>query len=108
MIQDFLNTANETSPGGLQLVVAVDGAVQHWTRGPDESAEWKMAEAVGAGVKHVWGLVQGSFGGMMHMITEGTDGLFSYWELSGRWKLIEVLKALDNEDWDVIGEVSGG
>jgi hypothetical protein len=109
MIQDFFDTANETSAGGLQLVVAVDGTVQHWRRdNGEEGGKWLMVEAVGSGVRHVWALMQGSFGGKMHMITEGIDGRFSYWEWNGEWKVIEMLLALDDEAWEVAGEVSGG
>jgi hypothetical protein len=88
MIQDFFNTTNEKSAGGLQLVVAAGGGVQHWRRGPDDTNAWELVETTGSGIKHVWALVQGSFGGRMHMVTEGTDGRFSYWEWDGSWREI--------------------
>lgn len=108
MIQDFLGTANETSAGGLQLVVAVDGRVQHWKREVGDTGGWDMVETAGTGVRHVWGLVQGSFGGRMHMVTEGLDGRFSYWEWDGSWTVVETLLDLDDETWEVTGEVTGG
>jgi hypothetical protein len=118
MIQDYLGTANEYSYGGFQLVVAVNGSVQHWRRDngdilanpPAEGVQgrWEMVEAVGVGVRHVWSLVQGSFGGKMHMVTEGVDGSFSYWEWNGAWKVVEVLLGLDDGALEVTGEVTGG
>ncbi|OIW34301.1 cysteine proteinase [Coniochaeta ligniaria NRRL 30616] len=109
MMQDFFDTANETSVGGLQLAIAVDGAVQHWRGGSNEKEDtWEMVETVGTGVRHVWALVQGSFGGRMHMVTEGMNGVFSYWEWDGAWKVVETLLSLDDEGWEVAGEVSGG
>jgi hypothetical protein len=109
MIQDFFNTADETSQGGLQLVAAVDGAVQHWHRSSgDDAGKWEMVETVGAGVKHVWSLVQGSFAERMHMVTEGADGRYSYWEWDGAWKMVETLASLSDSGWEVTGEVSGG
>lgn len=118
MIQDFFHTANETSHGGFQLVVAVDGAVQHWQRTNDGAAvgqgvstgagKWETVQVIGKDVKDVWGLVQGSFGQNMHMVTEGVDGRFSYWEWDGVWKLIETLASLDDLGWKLTGEVGGG
>lgn len=108
MIQDFLDTTNETSAGGLQLVIAVDGRVQHWRWGASDTGGWRMVEAAGTGVRHVWGLVQGSFGGRMHMVTEGVDGRFSYWEWDGNWTVVETLLGLDDEAWEFTGEVTGG
>ena len=110
MIQDFLGTADETVAGGLQLIVAAAaGRAQHWRWGNTDDSEWELAEAVREGVRHVWGLLQGSFGGRMHMITEGIDGRFSYWEWNGGWKMIEVLRNADDQGLgDRSGEVSGG
>ncbi|KAB5522099.1 hypothetical protein GE09DRAFT_1155078 [Coniochaeta sp. 2T2.1] len=109
MIQDFSDTENESSAGAFQLVVAVDGQVQHWRRNNSAGAgEWEMVEAVGKGVRHVWGLVQGSFGGKMHMVTEGTDGRVSYWEWDGTWRTVETLMPRDDEGWRTTDEVGGG
>ncbi|SPQ26231.1 d14614d7-7edf-49d7-b461-6d902ee31df1 [Thermothielavioides terrestris] len=109
MIQDYFGTANETSVGGFQLVVAVNGSVQHWQRANDDislappvegaQGKWRLAETTGTGVKHVWALVQGSFNQKMHMITEGTDGGVSYWEWDGSWAVVQKLPALDDSSW---------
>ena len=117
MIQDFLNTANETSIGGFQLVIAVGGSVQHWERVNDDiqakapvegvQGKWRLAETAGTGVKHVWALVQGSFKQKMHMITEGTDGQLTYWERDGKWAEVEKLPAL-SDTWSTSTAVSGG
>ncbi|KAK4039486.1 hypothetical protein C8A01DRAFT_36524 [Parachaetomium inaequale] len=118
MIQDYLNTANETSVGGFQLAVAVNGSVQHWQRINDdihltapvegEQGKWRLVETTtGTEVKHVWALVQGSFAQKMHMVTEGADGQLSYWEWDGKWVEAEKLPALD-ASWATSDAVSGG
>ncbi|KAH6839508.1 hypothetical protein B0I37DRAFT_408920 [Chaetomium sp. MPI-CAGE-AT-0009] len=118
MIQDYFNTANESSIGGFQLAVAVDGSVQHWTRTNDdidreapvegEQGKWKLTETAGTGVKHVWALVQGSFNQKMHMITEGGDGRLAYWERDGKWTEVEKLLALSDAGWPRSDPVTGG
>ncbi|KAK4098869.1 cysteine proteinase [Parathielavia hyrcaniae] len=109
MIQDYFGTVNETSIGGFQLVIAVNGSVQHWQRINDdvhardpvegEQGKWRLVETAGTGVKHVWALVQGSFNQKMHLVTEGMDGLLSYWEWEGEWREVETLPALDDPTW---------
>ncbi|GAB1320992.1 hypothetical protein MFIFM68171_11202 [Madurella fahalii] len=119
MIQDYFNTANETSVGGFQLAVAVKGSVQHWERVNDDlhmrapsgdgEGKWRMVESAGDGVKHVWSLVQGSFSQKMHMITEGIDGRISYWEWDGTWAVVKELPTLrDASSWARSEAVSGG
>ncbi|KAK0609771.1 protease [Bombardia bombarda] len=119
MIQDFFSTPNESSIGGFQLVAAVNGSVQHWIRDNGDilsepplvegRGRWVMVyDAVGTRIKHVWSLVQGSFYGKMHMITEGDDGRFSYWEWDGKWELVEVLLDVGDELWPRSVTVNGG
>lgn len=124
MIQDFFDTANETSVGGFQLAVAVNGTVQHWERvnddldarpplpgvgdGQGQPRKWRLVESAGRGVKRVWALVQGSFNQRMHMITEGVDGVFSYWEWDGRWEVVQALPPLSDPSWARTEPVSGG
>lgn len=118
MIQDYLNTVNETSIGGFQLVVAVNGTVQHWERANDdinvtapvegEQGKWRLVESTGTGVKRVWALVQGSFNQKMHMVTGGTDGLLSYWEWDGKWASVNELPALSDTTWATSAPVTGG
>ena len=114
MIQDFYATENELSQGRLRLVVAVDGQVQHWVRQPGSEGKWEMLESAQGeeegGVKKVLGLVQGSFWGKMHMLTEGgsADGGFDYWEWDGKWHAVERLKAVGEEGWKKGSPMSGG
>lgn len=118
MIQDYLNTADETGIGGFQLAVAVNGSVQHWERVNDdikgtapvegEQGKWHLVETAGTGVKHVWALVQGSFNQKMHMVTEGADGLISYWERDGEWAVVDQLPAVGDSTWATSEPVSGG
>ena len=118
MIQTFSNTTNETSIGDFHLVVAVpkSGTVQHWRRNNDDihiraassdgngNGKWELIEETSGGdetkVKSVWSLLQGSFNERMHMVTEGTDGTFVYWEWDPdgeggrRWRVVEGLPVL--------------
>ncbi|KAK0729609.1 hypothetical protein B0H67DRAFT_630235 [Lasiosphaeris hirsuta] len=102
MIQDYW-TADEKAFGGFQLLVAVDGKVQHWERGNDDiitnppapgsSGPWAQVRTFGEGeVKHVWGLVQGSFGGALDAIVEDHSGDMWHWRFSGspsEWRLVD-------------------
>lgn len=109
MIQDFYATENELSQGKLRLVVAVGGEVQHWVR--QGEGKWEMLDSSAGeeGVRNVWSLVQGSFGGKMQMLTEGgADGGYDYWEWDGKWHVVERLKAVGEEGWKKGIPVSGG
>ncbi|KAK4650980.1 hypothetical protein QC762_700920 [Podospora pseudocomata] len=96
MIQDNFDTKDETTPCGFQLVVAVNGSVEHWRWRPQMGEQWEMIQRVTAGpgqeVKQVWSLVQGSSAGKMHMITESREGMADYWEWDGMWSLIDKLE----------------
>lgn len=95
MIQDNFDTKDEITPCGFQLVVAVNGSVEHWRWRPQMGEQWEMIQRVTAGpgqeVKQVWSLVQGSSAGKMHMITESREGMVDYWEWDGMWSLIDKL-----------------
>ncbi|KAK3994275.1 hypothetical protein QBC44DRAFT_392743 [Cladorrhinum sp. PSN332] len=103
MIQDFSGTESELSAGKLRVVVAVGGQVQHWVRHTEGSTgsagKWELVESVGANVRNIWSLVQGSFGEKMHMITEDADGSLDYWEWDGRWVVVERLKGVAEDGW---------
>ncbi|KAK3339732.1 hypothetical protein B0T25DRAFT_523452 [Lasiosphaeria hispida] len=118
MIQDYFNTANESSIGGFQLVLAVNGSVQHWWRDNSDiltldpvlssQGTWQLVDTVGTGVRHAWSLVQGGFGERMHMVTEGIDGSMSFWEWDGKWAVIETLPELSDKSWPKSKKVTGG
>ncbi|KAK0736469.1 hypothetical protein B0T21DRAFT_288015 [Apiosordaria backusii] len=98
MIQDNFDTIDETSACGFQLAVAVNGSVEHWRWRPQMGEKWEMVQKVASdkegGIKQVWSLVQGSFAGKMHMITESVDGVIEYWEWDGKWALVEKITGL--------------
>ncbi|KAM7194431.1 hypothetical protein V8F20_007957 [Naviculisporaceae sp. PSN 640] len=120
MIQSFHNTQNETSIGDFHLAIVspTTGKVQHWRRknndihirepsNVDENdasndKRWELLDEAGGGqdseqVKSVWALVQGSFDGRMHMVTEQVDGRLALWEWEPvraggkRWNLVQWL-----------------
>ncbi|KAK4141368.1 uncharacterized protein C8A04DRAFT_30997 [Dichotomopilus funicola] len=122
MIQDYFNTQNETSVGGFQLVVAdAEGNIQHWTRDNSDLADrleppregtdsgrWVLTETVtpeGGKVKRVLGLVLGSDGERMRMVSEGVKGEVVWWIWDGAWKKGEVV---DVEGMKMGEAVSGG
>lgn len=97
MIQDFWETRYEDSIGGFQLLVAKDGYAEHWQRvnedileNPPVEGEQGMWEKVGefgdGEIRHVWGLVQGSFNFALEAVVEDVDGALWYWEYTGEWK----------------------
>lgn len=99
MIQDYWRTVDETTPTGFQLLVAVDGRVQHWervntfirTRPPlPRGNQWGHLWTFGRGVKHVWSLVQGSYRGQLDAVVEDFAGEMWHWVFSGTpgvWRL---------------------
>jgi hypothetical protein len=84
IIQDFFDTANENAAGGLQLLVAKEGSVEHWQRINDDILKslpvkggmraWKKVGSFGKDIKHVWGFVQGSFNFALEAIVEDIKG----------------------------------
>lgn len=90
MIQDFWRTDDERSPGGFQLLIAVHGQVQHWqrvnsniyTNPPSNSGSgpWAHVLTFGNNVKHVWGLVHGSFAHSLEAVVEDNNGDMWHWQ----------------------------
>lgn len=123
MIQDFWNTQYEYSIGGFQLLVAgADGNVHHWQRNnydilvypPAEGNKGKWEEICSFGdgdIKHVWGLVQGSFSFALDAIVEDDKGVLWHWRYTGEWvkgaKLPSVWE-YGKEPQDEITESPGG
>ncbi|OCK74297.1 cysteine proteinase, partial [Lepidopterella palustris CBS 459.81] len=101
MIQDFWDTANESSYGGFQLLVASNGHVEHWQRLNNDiienppvaggSGKWEPVDTFGDGIVHVWGLVQGSFNQALEAIVEDNDGELWHWQYTGTWKQVAKL-----------------
>ncbi|KAK3361504.1 hypothetical protein B0T24DRAFT_538893 [Lasiosphaeria ovina] len=105
MIQDYWGTADERSPGGFQLVVVVNGYVQHWQRINSNIASsppvagargpWTQIRTYGNGhIKHVWSLVQGSFRGILDSVIEDFNGDMWHYQFvgdPGQWKLMGIV-----------------
>jgi hypothetical protein len=95
MIQDYWRTTDETTPGGFQLLVAVNGIVQHWQRvntdintNPPKaggSGKWYLVKTFGTNIKNVWGLLQGSFGQSLEAIVEDNNGDMWHWQWTNAW-----------------------
>ncbi len=98
MIQDYWRTTDERTPGGFQLLVQVGGQVQHWQRVNTDIAtnppkaggpgNWQKVRTFGNNVKHVWGLLQGSFGQSLEAIVEDNNGDMWHWQWTNTWTLI--------------------
>ncbi|MCW2603333.1 MAG: Papain family cysteine protease [Pseudonocardiales bacterium] len=101
MIEGTSGANDELTAGNFELCVAVDGRVQHWWRNnayperrdggrlrplhPDPR-DWTHSDTFGHDVRHVWGLVQGSFGQNLELIVERTDGVAQhYWRDGAGW-----------------------
>ena len=56
------------------------------------TTRWHRSGAFGADIKHVWGLLQGSFGFNLEVIVERTDGALVHWYRDGEgWHEGEVI-----------------
>lgn len=100
MIQDYWRTQDENTPTGFQLLVAVNGRVEHWERvntyigwNPPQLGgnQWNRIWTFGQGIKHVWGLVQGSYRGQLDAVVEDYSGEMWHWVFQGTpgsWRLL--------------------
>jgi hypothetical protein len=102
MIQSDFGARDEQTPGNFELCVAVNGHVEHWWRNnalperlhaggllrkrhPDPP-DWIHGASFGDNVKHVWGLLQGSFAFDLEIIVERLDGTPQhYWRDPEGW-----------------------
>jgi hypothetical protein len=102
MVQDYWRTQDENTPGGFQLLVAVDGQVQHWQRintnivadppragGP---GGWAHVLTFGTNIVNVWSLVHGSLNQALEAIVEDRSGNLWHWEYT-------------NAGWNQVAEV---
>jgi hypothetical protein len=102
MIEGEFGRTDETKAGNFELCVAVDGRVQHWWRDNSlpprvheggalhplhpEQPDWHFGGTFGHDVRHVWGLIQGSFGFDLEVIVERTDSTPQhYWRDGAGW-----------------------
>ncbi|KAF2474389.1 cysteine proteinase [Lindgomyces ingoldianus] len=100
MIQDFW-TKDENAFGGFQLLVAHNGHVDHWQRVNDDilktppvdgsQGKWQQMATFGSNIRHVWGLVQGSFNHALEAIVEDNNGDLWHWQYTGTWKQVAKL-----------------
>jgi hypothetical protein len=116
MIQDFWGTKDENAAGGFQLLVANSiGNVEHWqglnhnalSYPPTEGKPWvweKVSEFGNGEVKHVWGLVQGSFNFGLEAIVEDIEGDLWHWRYNGEWEKGDKLP----DHWDVPDDEDNG
>lgn len=90
MIESSYYTQSEYDVGTFELLVAVDGKVQHWWRDnsniqnvPPEAegsvSPWALRGTFGSDVQHVWSLLQGPFYQNLEAIVELGDGSLQHW-----------------------------
>jgi hypothetical protein len=108
MIQSYFHTTSEKSFGSFQLcVVNQNGQVEHWHRLNDdilenppkegEQGRWGKVDTIyPSGVKHVWGLLHGSFNAHLEMVYEDVNGNMFHWQLVGsstgnKWEVSAVI-----------------
>jgi hypothetical protein len=91
MIEGQYGASDEDTPGNLELVVAVGGAVQHWWRNV-LTGEWQQSATFGSDVAHVWGLVESSFGFNLEILVQRTDARPQhYWRDGAGWHAGPIL-----------------
>jgi hypothetical protein len=104
MIQSNYVTTNENGIGNFELLVAVNGEVQHWRRNNGNiatvapptgtSGSWGLTAVFGSNVRHVWSLLQGPFNRNMEAIVELNNGVMQQWQWDSVnlvWQAGEVL-----------------
>jgi Papain family cysteine protease len=89
MIQSNYGTQDENGVGNFELLVSVDGCVQHWRRNNNDlttqrpqkcdNGEWTHVTSFGKRVRHVWSLLQGPFYQHLEAIVELRDGSLQHW-----------------------------
>jgi hypothetical protein len=96
------STQNSPPPGNFELCVAgPNGQIQHWWRNnttlatqppvsghvvPPTSSMWSHSADFGSGIKHVWALIEGSYGFDLEVIAERTDAqLQHFWRDGMGW-----------------------
>jgi hypothetical protein len=98
MIESNHVTINEFGIDNFELLVAVNGQVQHWRRYNGNLAtlqppkgtgrSWGLAAVFGSNVRHVWSLLQGPYNRNMEAIVELNNGSLQHWwwnSATGLW-----------------------
>lgn len=94
MIQSQRFTTAENQQGNFELLIVKNGSVEHWWRSnerlmaetPGSVNRWNKGLTFGSNVKHVWGLMQSSYGGNLEAIVENNNGKFQHWwETGAKW-----------------------
>lgn len=101
MIEAQFGARNELAVGNFELCVAVGGQIQHWWHDNTElsllfgdGGPWRRAATFGRDIRHVWGLLQGSFGFNLELIAERLDGtLQHFWRNQDGWHEGDVVDA---------------
>lgn len=85
MIQGQYGMANEGGPNGnFELVVSVQGSLQHWWRdNASGSMAWRMSATFGSNIAAAVGLCQGSWGMNLEVIALRTDGQLQHFFRDG-------------------------
>lgn len=104
MVQDYWRTQDENTPGGFQLLVVVNGQVQHWQRvntditsNPPKAGgpgRWHHVLTFGIDIKNVWGLVHGSYGMALEAVVEDMQGVLWHWQYTNSWAKVAVIPNL--------------
>jgi Papain family cysteine protease len=93
MVQGEFGAADETRPGNFELCVASGGQMQHWWMSASD-LQWRRSATFGRDAKHVWGLLESSFGFNLELIAERTDGAPQhYWRDGAGWHEATVIDA---------------
>jgi hypothetical protein len=87
MIQGQFGMTTENSLGNFELVIAKNGAVDHWWRdNAGGSMGWNYSTSFGSNVARVVALLEGSFGFNLEVIVLRNDGMLQhYWRDGAGW-----------------------
>jgi hypothetical protein len=101
IIQVNYGTANALQPGNFDLCIAHNGQIQHWWRNNDNldtrppavghvtpaaTSLWSQSATFGNNIKHVWALIESSYGYDLEVIAELNSGqLQHFWRDGAGW-----------------------
>jgi len=85
MIRSEFGAPDEATSGNYELCVAVNGQIQHWWCGINNTPQWANSATFGSNVHSVLGLVEGSFGFDLEVIALLNDGKIQHFWRSNQW-----------------------
>jgi hypothetical protein len=85
MIEGAWGTKDETSLGNFELCVSTGWFFEHWWRDNAGDGQWHKSGQFGSRVKHVWGMIQSSWGNLEIIVETIDSGYQHYFRDGNGW-----------------------